>query len=149
MRMDKNILAQYADMQQEIKELRGRIEQKKRRISEMEKKGYTVKDAVKGTRPDGINGSIRIVGFPNPEYKRQKSLLQASLLRMQRLEEKLLDLTNKAEEYIFSIEGSKVRQIMMYRYLDDLNWVQVAHRMGKKYTPDSCRKIHERFFEKK
>ncbi len=146
--MDKNILVQYTDIKQELKELRGRIEQKKRRIYEMEKKGYTVKDAVKGTRPDGTIGSIAVEGFPDPDYQRQKSLLQASLLRMQRLEEKLLDLTNKAEEYIFSIEDSKVRQIMLYRYLDDLNWVQVAHRMGKKYTPDSCRKIHERFFEK-
>lgn len=149
MRMDKNILAQYADIQQELKELRGRIKQKKRRISEMEKKGYTVKDAVKGTRPDGTIGSIAVEGFPDPDYQRQKSLLQASILREQRMEEKLLELTNQVEQYIFSIEDSRMRRIMMYRYLDDLNWIQVARWMGKKYTPDSCRMLHDRFLKKK
>ena len=64
------------------------------------------------------------------------------------MEEKLLELTNQAEEYINSIEDSRMRRIVQYRILDGLSWYEVADRMGGKATSDSCRMYFERFLQK-
>lgn len=146
--MNKEILRQYTDMQQEIKDLARRIEQKETLIRKMEQRGYKVKDTVKGTRLNGTIGSITIEGFPEPDYHRQKTLLRNSKMRMQLKQEELLELTNKVEEFINNIKDARIRRIFRYRYLDDLTWVQVAHRMGKKLTADGCRMLHDRFLEK-
>ena len=34
-----------------------------------------------------------------------------------------------------------------YIFLDDLTWIQVAQRMGKHHTEESCRKAIERFLK--
>ena len=64
-------------------------------------------------------------------------------------EEELLEMINQVDDYINSIKDSRIRRIMRYRYIDDLNWVQVARRIGKKATADSCRMAHDRFLEQK
>lgn len=145
----KNILIQYSDLQEEIKDLRIRIDDTRRKIDKMEEAGYQVKDSVTGTRLDGTFGSITIKGFPYPEYNRQKQLLRCRLAMLQGCEEQLLEFANKAEQYIEAIEDSRIRRIMRYRYLDNGSWVQVAHRMGGKHTADSCRMAHDRFLDEK
>lgn len=147
--MDKKILHQYTDLQQEIKDLARRIDQKETLIRKMEQKGYKVKDTVKGTKSNGTIGSIPIEGFPEPDYHRQKTLLRNSRMRMQLKQEELLELTNEVEKFIDGIEDARIRRIFSYRYLEDLTWVQVAHRMGKNATDEGCRKAHDRFLEKK
>ncbi len=119
----------------------------------MEEKGYKVSDTVKGTRKDGIYGPIKVDGFPLPEYSRKKTLLQRRQLILQEKEEELLELLNQAEEFIEAIPYSKTRMLFRFYYIDDLNWIQVAHRMHnmfpkKKFTADSCRKRHDRYLEK-
>lgn len=145
--MDKDILRQYTDLQQEISDLQKRVDQKETLIAKMERKGYVVKDAVKGTRPDGTIGSITIEGFPYPDYTRQKSLLHTSKLQMQLKLDKLLELTNDVEKFIDGIPDSRTRRIFRHRYLDNMTWVQVAHCIGKNATDESCRKAHDRFLE--
>ena len=66
--------------------------------------------------------------------------------RIQSVSDKLLNMEMSGYE---TIEDSRIRRIMRYRYIDDLNWVQVAHRMGKNHTAESCRKAHDRFLEEK
>lgn len=144
----KTILVQYADMQQEIKDLQKRIDKKQKMINQMEQQGYVVKDTVRGSRPDGTIGPIVIEGFPYPEYTWNKSQLQQSMMRMREKAEELLEITNKAEEYIEKIPSPKARRIFRLRYLDSLSWVQVAHMMGRGYTADSCRMLHDRILEK-
>lgn len=151
--MDKKILIQYADMKEEVKDIRRRIHDLKKQIEEMEEGGYQVSDSVTGTRKDGTFGSIRITGFPSPEYSRKKTLFQRRQLILQGKEEELLELLNRVEEYIENISDSKTRMMFRLYYIDDLNWVQVAHRMHsmfpkKKFTADSCRKRHDRYLEK-
>ena len=147
--MDKDILRQYTDLQQEISDLQRRIDNKTALIAKMEKRGYTVKDAVKGTKANGTIGSIPVEGFPYPDYTRQKSLLRASRLQMQLKLDELLELTNDVEKYIDGIEDSRTRRIFRHRYLDNMTWIQVAHQMGKNATPDGCRMTHDRFLEEK
>ena len=151
--MNKEILIQYADMKEEVKDIRKRIYDLKKQIEEMERGGCQVSDSVTGTRKDGTFGSIRITGFPLPEYSRKKTLLQRRQLLLQGKEEELLELLNQVEQFIENIPNSKTRILFRFYYIDDLNWIQVAHRMHsmfpkKKFTTDSCRKKHDRYLEK-
>lgn len=145
--MDKGILVQYTDLQEEIKDIRRRAEGVRRQLERLEREG-TVIDAVKGTRQDGTFGSIRIEGFPYADYEKRRRSLQSYLLTLEEMEERLLELTGKAEEYINSIEDSRMRRIVQYRIIDGLSWYEVADRMGGKATSEGCRKYFDRFFEK-
>lgn len=147
MPMDKKILIQYADLQEEIKDLRKRIEKTKYQIAQLEKQGI-VSDTVRGSRQDGTIGPIKITGFPDRDYHKRTNTLNRQLMLLQEKEDELLELTNEAELYIESIEDSRIRRIFRYRYLDDMSWTRVAMMMGGEYTADSCRMAHDRFFEK-
>lgn len=141
--MDKDILIQYSDLVEEVKDLRRRIEKLQDNIDKL----VPVKDSVKGTRKDGTIGSITVSGYPVPAYYRYKNQLEKREAALRKKEAELLELVNTVEEYITGISDSKMRRILRYRYIDNLNWVQVAVRMGKKYTADGCRMLHNRFFE--
>ena len=145
--MDKDILVQYTDLQEEIRDIRRRAERARGQMERLETEG-TVLDAVKGTRQDGTFGSIRIEGFPYADYEKRRRSLQSYLLKLAEMEEKLLELTNQAEEYINSIEDSRMRRIVQYRILDGLSWYEVADRIGGRATSEGCRKYFDRFFEK-
>lgn len=145
--MDKDILVQYTDLQEEIRDIRRRAERARGQMERLETEG-TVLDAVKGTRQDGTFGSIRIEGFPYADYEKRRRSLQSYLLKLAEMEEKLLELTNQAEEYINSIEDSRMRRIVQYRIMDRLSWHEVADKMGGKATSDSCKKYFERFLKK-
>lgn len=147
MPMDKKILIQYADLQEEIKDLRKRIEKTKYQIAQLEKQGI-VSDTVRGSRQDGTIGPIKITGFPDRDYHKRTNTLNRQLMLLQEKEDELLELTNEAELYIESIEDSRIRRIFRYRYLDDMSWTRVAMMMGGDNTADSCRMAHNNFFEK-
>lgn len=152
--MDKNILIEYADMKEEIKDLRRRIEQNKKELSRLN--GQVVMDSVscgkKGKKP---LGTVKITGRPVTAISRKESLLNKRIRRLEELEEELLELTIQVDEYIEMIEKSELRIIFRLYYIDDLTWYQVALRMNQnfpkrkvKYTEDNCRMRHNRFLEK-
>lgn len=149
--MDKNVLIQYVDMVEEIKDLRRRIHELEKQIDRIKEEG-AVKDTVSG----GMGGTQHFVveGFPIPEYNRKMMLLRSRKAMLEELEAELLELTNQVEEYIGSIEKSELRIMFRLYYIDGLTWIQVAHRMNqmfpkrrKAYTEDSCRMRNTRFFE--
>ena len=92
--MDKDILVQYTDLQEEIRDIRRRVERARGQMERLETEG-TVLDAVKGTRQDGTFGSIRIEGFPYADYEKRRRSLQSYLLKLADMEEKLLELTDR------------------------------------------------------
>ena len=150
--MDRSILMQYAEMKEEIKDLRRRIKRLEDQIRNIEEEG-TVSDVVSG----GLGGSqhFTVKGFPIPEYHHKKSLLMQRKVKLEQKETELLELAGQVEEYINSIESSELRMMFRYYYLDGLTWAAVAIRMNNhfpkrriKYTADSCRKKNIRFFEK-
>ena len=104
---------------------------------------------VKGTRTDGTYGSIRITGFPVPDYYRRKKLLEDRKKKLDEFELQLLELTNEVDDYINSLADSRMRRMIRYKFFDELSWVQVAHRMGGRYTADGCRMAVERFLQEK
>lgn len=141
--MDKDILIQYSDMVEEVKDLRRRIEKLQDNIDKL----VPVKDSVKGTRKDGTIGSITVSGYPVPVYYRYKNQLEKREAALRKKEAELLELVNTVEEYITGINDSKMRRILRYRYIDNMSWTKIAFRMGKKYTADGCRMLHNRFLE--
>ena len=148
--MDKKILIQYADMQQEVKDISRRIAEIERRLGSM--KGEIVSDTVKGTRKDGTIGPIRITGFPEANYQQQKSSLEKLRRTLKQTEEELLEAMTQTEEFIDGIESSELRIMLRLYYMDGLTWVQTAHAMNsmfrkKHYTEDGCRMKNARFFK--
>ena len=152
--MDKNILIEYADMKEEIKDLRRRIEQNKKELFRLN--GQVVMDSVSCGKKGKIPlGTVKITGRPVTAISRKESLLNKRIRRLKELEEGLLELTIQVDEYIETIEKSELRIIFRLYYIDDLTWYQVALRMNQnfpkrkvKYTEDNCRMRHNRFLEK-
>lgn len=143
----KDILVQYCDLQQEAKDIRKRIEKTQARLNRIQK-GGTVLDSVSGTRADGTIGSIRIERFPFGDFNKQWEHLNRYAESLSAAEAKLLEQTAEVEQYIRTIEDSRMRRIIQYRVIDGLSWYEVADRIGGKATSESCRKYFERFLEK-
>lgn len=152
--MDKKILIEYADMKEEIKDLRRRIAEDKKKIEQLNK--ITVQDSVacgkKGNKP---LRTVKITGFPQREYEKCEFLLEKRIAKLQMLETDLLEKQIQVEEYIEKIEKSRLRTMFRLYYIDNLTWEMVAMRMNymfpKKripFTKDSCRIMHERYLEK-
>lgn len=148
--MDKEVLIQYCEMMEEIKDIRRRKEKLEKEIRNLE----IVSDSVKGTRQDGTYGSIKITGYPTPEYYKKIATLKKYKKVLELKETELLELVIAAEEYIESIKKPELRTMMRLYYIDGLTWIQVAHQMNRdfpkrrrKYTEDGCRMRNARFFE--
>ncbi len=139
--VDKDILTQYCDLQEEERDLRQRICRLEDQISHLS----IVSDSVTGTRKDGTIGQIRITGYPTPEYYRKLGLLRRRKGAMEETQQRLLGMLNEVEAFVEGIEDSRLRRIFRYRYVDNMSWLQVAIQMGGKHTADSCRIAHDRY----
>lgn len=158
--ISKEILIQYSNLQEEIKEIRKKIEKLEDKIPKIQKrineieKGETVKDKVRG----GLGGlqSYNIEGVPIKEYEKRKTdLLSKKLLLNSRkstlelLEFDLLQKTNEVEEFIASIDDSRMRRIINLRFIENLSWNRVADCIGGGNTEGSIKMAFQRFMEKK
>ena len=148
--MDKEVLIQYCEMVEEIKDLRERI----RKLDRSLERPPIVSDTVRGTRKDGTIGPIKITGIPDPEYYGKKRAREKYRKMLEEKEKELLELTCQAEEFIESIPKSEVRIMFRLYYIDGLPWWKVAQSMNRmfpkrrvKFTEDSCRMRNNRFFE--
>lgn len=148
--MDKEVLIQYCEMKEEIKDIRRRIQKLDKFLSQ----SHQVSDTVKGTRRDGTIGSIKVTGYPVPEHYRKMAIRERYKDLLEKKETELLELTCQAEEYIESIPKSELRIMFRLYYIDGLPWWKVAQAMNRmlpkrrvKFTEDSCRMRNNRFFE--
>lgn len=149
--MDKEILVQYCEMKEEIKDLRKRIQ----KLDKFLEDPPVVADIVKGTRRDGTIGPIKITGIPEPEYVRKEKIREKYRELLEKKREELIQLTCQVEEYIGSIDKAELRIMFRLYYLDGYPWIKVAAAMNRMfpkkkvpYTEDSCRMRNNRFFEK-
>jgi len=150
----KDILIQYCELREEIKDLRERIDRDELRLQKIEEEGV-VSDTVTGTRADGTIGSIKITGFPIPEYSTVKAMLKKRIAKLQIMEDELHEAVNAVDDFINTIPKSDLRQMFRFYYIDDMTWRRVATNMNKRfpnrrisYTEENCRKRHDRFLEK-
>lgn len=140
----KEVLSQYSDLQEEVKEVRLKIERLEKDISKIEA-GEMVIDSVSGG--DGGKQHFKIEGIPFPEYSRKKTLLYARKATLQLLEDDLLEKTNEVEEFIASVDDSRIRRIINLRFLENQSWNKVADQIGGNNTEDSVRKAFDRFMK--
>ena len=154
MEVTKDILIQYRELREEIKDLRERIDRDELRLQKIEEEGV-VSDTVTGTRADGTIGSIKITGFPIPEYSTVKAMLKKRIAKLQIMEEELHEAVNAVDDFINAIPKSDLRQIFRLYYIDDLTWDMVAMKMNYRYpkrktdyTKDNCRMRHNRYLGK-
>lgn len=159
--INKNILIEYSDALARVKLLREQLTKKEDHLDRLRERGYVVADTVtKGKRGKKPLGTAVIVGYPVPESQKAAKAYERSYAILMDEEQMLLELINQVEEYIAGIDKVEIRNIMTLYYVENMNWVQVAHRMndlykdqiskGKMrcYTEDSCRCKHDRFLEK-
>ncbi len=152
--MDKNILVQYCELKEELKDLRERIDTDQHRLERIREEGM-VSDTVKGTRKDGTFGTIKITGYPVPEYETVESMLRKRVAKLHIMEEELHEALNAVDDFINAIPKSDLRMIFRLYYLDDMTWEFVAMKMNYRfpnkkipYTKDNCRMRHNRYLEK-
>lgn len=130
---------------EEIFHIRKEIQDLEKRISRIEKQSTMVADAVqKGYKRRAIIYGVDV----KRAYK-----LQSNYEKLKKFKIQLVDKEKEIEDYIEIIPFSEIRQIFRYRYLDGMNWIQVAHQMNSKYSnreynDDSVRKKHDRYLEK-
>lgn len=152
--MDKNILSEYADMKEEIKDLRRRIAEDQKRIDQLRRTIVTdsVSCGKKGKKPIR---TVKIKGFPQVEIERRVALMEKRQAKLEMLETDLIEKQLQVEEYIQTIQRSELRIMFRLYYIDSLTWYQVALKMNQifpkrrvKYTEDNCKQRHKRYLEK-
>lgn len=153
-RMEKYILDQYSNALARVNILKKSISNIEDKRSKMNERGYYVTDVTnKGKKGKKTLGTVTIAGFPHEEYERLSKKLEKRMERLLEEEKGLLGIIGEVEEYISGIGDIEIRNIMSLYYVENLTWVQVAHRMNAEYkkrgyTENSCRRKHDRFFEK-
>lgn len=154
MPVDKRILIEYADMKEEIKDLRRRIEEDRRALDKLNKTIVTdsVSCGKKGKKP---LRTVKVQGKPTMAIIRKQAAYEKKIAQLELLEIDLLEKQTQVEEYIQQIEKSRIRSMFRFYYIDGLTWEMVAMKMNymfpkKKipFTKDSCRMAHDRFLEK-
>lgn len=143
--ISKEILIQYSDLQEEVKEVREKITKTEKQIAKIEIEGSVI-DTVTG----GCGGiqHFKIEGFPYPEYSRKKTLLYARKAILASLEMELLETLNQVEEFIASVKDSRMRRIITLRFIDNFTWNEVADKIGGGNTEGSIKMAFQRYMEK-
>lgn len=152
--LDRSVLIEYADMKEEIKDLRKRIEADRKALYMLNNMvvGDVVTLGKKGKKP---LGTYKVEGQPIKAISRKQKAWERKIALLEQLEADLLEKQNEVEEYIQQIEKSEIRTMFRLYYIDDLPWYKVAIRMNQmfpnrriKYTEDNCKQKHKRYFDK-
>lgn len=139
--MDKNILSQYIDACELIKETEEEIKKLNR------KKKTVIQTNVSGSNPE----------FPyNPQhFKIQGTTFNYADDSQLRYQKKILEeRKSQAEQLKINVEEwlntipPRMQRIIKYKVFEELTWQQVARKMGRKATEGSVKMEFQRFFEK-
>ena len=138
--MDKNILSQYIDACELIKETEEEIKKLNR------KKKTVIQTNVSGSYPE----------FPyNPQhFKVQGTIFNYADDSQLRYQKKILEeRKSQAEQLKIKVEGwlntipPRMQRIIKYKVFEELTWQQVAGKIGRKATEESIKKEFQRFFK--
>lgn len=136
----KDLLRQYNDVQQEIKELECRIKK-------LHKKMEPEADTVVGSNTEfPYNERVYTISGFNVEAKNDKLDRLDTVLTKRK--QKCEDMKVEIEEFINTIPDSRTRRVFTLRYVDGLTWLQIARRI-ERYDESYPRKIiHDKYLEK-
>lgn len=139
--MDKQILEQYIDACELIKDTKEEIEKLRKRRIQIQQ------DSVKGSSHEfpytlqtyHLEGLGYAVVKDPDELERMEELLAK---RIQNAEQ----IRRQVEVWLNTI-SPRMQRIIRYKIFEEMTWGQVAVRMGRKATADSVRKEFEAFMK--
>lgn len=139
--MDKNILSEYVDAMELIKDIEKSIEQ-------LNNSPQRVKDTVSGSSKEYPYTMVRyeVEGVHNTEAHSRHIERKRQLLEQQK--EKAEELKLQIEEFKLSCPV-RIQRIIQYKYIEGLSWQQVAGRFGKSASADGLRVELNRYLRKR
>lgn len=139
--MDKDILKQYIDACEAVKETEEQIRQ-------LQKNRKTVVvDAVKGSMHDFpfAEKSFKVTGIAHSVLENPGQLDREELILEER-KAAAAQIKSQVEAWLNTIPV-RMQRIIRYRDFEELTWRQVAMKMGRKATEEGVRKEYQRFFD--
>lgn len=139
--LDKQILEQYIDACELIKDTQAEIRKLRKRRSQMQK------DSVKGSAHE-FPYTLQTYHLEGLGYAAVKDPDE-----LDRMEELLAERIRNAEKIKRQVEAwlntvsPRMQRIIRYRVFEDMTWAQVAMKMGRKATEEGIRKEFIRFME--
>ena len=139
--MDKEILKQYIDTCEQVKEAKVDI----LRLKKNRKK--IVQDRVSGSAHEFpyTAKSFHIEGLSYPVVKDPDELDRREAILQERLQ-KAEEIKRQVEAWMLTIP-QRMQRIIRYRVFEELSWNEVAIRMGRKATADSVRMEYTNFMK--
>ncbi len=140
--MDKQVLYQYIDAYELVKETEREIERIRRCRREI------VTDKVRGSSYDFPFGEISytIHGIPHAAQGQAELDRKERILEERKAAAEAIKL--QVEEWLVTI-SLRMQRIIRYKVFEGMTWAQVAVRMGRKATADSVKKEFQRFMAEK
>ena len=139
--MDKQILEQYIDACELIKDTKEEIRKLRKRRSQIQK------DSVKGSAHE-FPYTLQTYHLEGLGYAAVKDPDE-----LDRMEELLAERIRNAEKIKRQVEAwlntvsPRMQRIIRYRVFEELTWAQVAVKMGRKATADSVRMEYTNFMK--
>ena len=139
--MDKQILEQYIDACELIKDTKEEIRKLRKHRSQIQQ------DSVKGSAHEfpytlqtyHLEG-LGYAAVKDPdELDRMEQLLEERIRNAEKIK-------RQVETWLNTI-SPRMQRIIRYRIFEELTWAQVAVKMGRKSTPDGIRKEFEAFMK--
>ena len=139
--MDKEILKQYIDACEQVKEAKADI----LRLKKNRKK--IVQDRVSGSAHEFpyTAKSFHIEGLSYPVVKDPDELDRREAILQERLQ-KAEEIKRQVEAWMLT-SPQRMQRIIRYRIFEELPWGEVAIKMGRRATADSVRKEYENFMK--
>ena len=139
--MDKEILKQYIDACEQVKEAKADI----LRLKKNRKK--IVQDRVSGSAHEFpyTAKSFHIEGLSYPVVKAPDELDRREAILQERLQ-KAEEIKRRVEAWMLTIP-QRMQRIIRYRIFEELPWGEVAIKMGRRATADSVRMEYTNFMK--
>ena len=141
--MDKDILKQYIDACEAVKETEEQIRQLRKN------RKTVVVDAVKGSMHDFpfAEKSFKVTGIAHSVLENPGQLDLEELILEER-KAAAAQIKSQVDAWLNTIPV-RMQRIIRYRDFEELTWRQVAMKMGRRATEESVKKEYQRFFDEK
>lgn len=139
--MDKDILKQYIDACEAVKETEEQIRQLRKN------RKTVVVDAVKGSMHDFpfAEKSFKVTGIAHSVLENPGQLDREELILEER-KAAAAQIKSQVEAWLNTMPV-RMQRIIRYRIFEKMSWRQVAVKMGRHATENGLKKEFERFFK--
>ena len=146
--MTKEELEKYLYLEGEVAVLENQIEEVKGKINE-----YRTSDSVKASQTEFpyTQHSVSVSGIAEKDYADAQKLCDELIELKLELGIRKIERDREYRELhrrIQSIDSSLFRQILTYKFIENLEWEEVAACISDHDTGDGIRKKFERFLKK-